>query len=388
MLMKSLLVPGIVETLSESVALRQHLHANPELGYEEFSTSDLVAEKLSAYGYEVHRGLGGTGVVGTLTKGNRTRRLGLRADMDALPIEEQTGLSYASKAPGKMHACGHDGHTAALLSAARYLARDDAKFEGTLNLIFQPAEESFGGARRMVEDGLFHLFPCDAVFAFHNMPGFPAGKIGLLPGTFMASSDTVNIRVLGRGGHGSMPHQTVDATLVAAYIVVALQSIVARNVDPRQMSVVTVGAMHAGQAPNVIAETAELHLSVRAYSPEIREQLRERITALVRAQAQVFGAEVEIDYQWRYPPLRNDPEMTRLARKVATDWLGEEGLIQNMEPLTGSEDFSFMLDACAGCYLVVGNGDGMVHTPRYDFNDEILPVAASYWVKLVEAFLI
>jgi hippurate hydrolase len=389
-LMKSLLHPGIVAHLDESVAVRHHIHAHPELAYQEFSTSDLVAAKLEEYGYAVHRGLGGTGVVGTLKKGNGSQRLGLRADMDALPINEQTGLAYASKTAGTMHACGHDGHTASLLAAAQQLAVTE--FDGTLHLIFQPAEEGLGGARRMVEDGLFKLFPCDAIFAFHNMPGYPVGKFGTLPGAFMASSDTVIIKILGNGGHGSMPHITVDAALVASYLVVALQSIVARNVDPRQMAVVTVGCLQAGNAPNVIAETAELRLSVRAYSPEVRAALRERITALAHAQAQAFGARAEVDYQWRYPALQNDPAMTEFAEQVVRDWLGEEGFMSNVQQLTGSEDFSFMLEQCPGCYLIIGNGEGeaggcMVHNPRYDFNDGVLPIAASYWIKLTESFL-
>lgn len=385
------LVPGIVEHLDDSVALRRQIHAHPELAYQEFATSDLVAQKLEEYGYQLHRGLAGTGIVATLKKGSGSRIIGLRADMDALPILEQTGLPYASRTAGTMHACGHDGHTATLLAAARHLATDSS-FDGTLRLIFQPAEEGLGGARRMVEEGLFQLFPCDAIFAFHNMPGFPAGRFGMLPNGFMASSDTVLIKVLGNGGHGSMPHLTVDATLVAAHIVVALQTVVSRHIDPRQMAVVTVGSLHAGNAPNVIAETADLQLSVRAYAPEVRQRLRERICELVEAQARVFGARVEIDYQWRYPALQNDAAMTGFARATLIEWLGEDALIADLQPLTGSEDFSFMLQACPGCYLIIGNGEGeqggcMVHNPRYDFNDAILPIGASYWVKLVEKFL-
>ena len=386
----SQLVPGILAHLEDSVAVRHHIHAHPELAYEEHATSDLVAEKLAAWGYDVHRGLGGTGVVGTMKKGTGVRRLGLRADMDALPIEEQTGLAYTSKHAGTMHACGHDGHTATLLAAARELK--DTDFDGTLHLIFQPAEEGLGGARKMIEDGLFEKFPCDAVFAYHNMPGYPTGKFGTLPGAFMASSDTVIIKILGHGGHGSMPHIAADAILIASYLVVALQSVVSRNVDPRQMAVVTVGSIHAGNAPNVIADTAELRLSVRAYSPEVRAALRERITALAHAQAAAFGAKAEVDYHWRYPSLQNEPGMTAFAESVARDWLGDDGMIDNVQPLTGSEDFAFMLEKCPGCYLIVGNGEGelggcMVHNPRYDFNDKILPVTASYWVKLTQRFL-
>lgn len=385
-------IKEIVDNLEEFVAIRHQLHRNPELGFEETETSNLVAEKLKNYGYEVHRGLGKTGVVGVLKKGHGAKSIGLRADMDALPVQEATGLPYASQSPGKMHACGHDGHTTSLLATARHLAQH-THFNGTVNLIFQPAEEGLGGARHMLEEGLLERFPCDAVFAYHNMPGMPAGQIGSLPGSFMTSSDTVNITVKGKGGHGSMPHLTVDATITAAYIAVALQSVVSRNIDPRKMAVVSIGALHAGTTSNVIAETAKLVLTVRAYDPAIRALLRERITAIATNQAAVFGAEVEIDYQWRYPALHNDPSMTELALDVAREWVGKEGLIEDLEPQTGSEDFSFILNKCPGCYLLIGNGatgaEGgeMVHTPRYNFNDKIIPVAASYWVRLVERFL-
>ncbi len=383
-------LPEIAESLPEMLALRHKIHAHPELAYEEFATSDLVCAQLEAWGYAIHRGLGGTGVVATLKKGKGGKSIGVRADMDALPIHETTGLPYASKLAGKMHACGHDGHTATLLAAARHLAKD-AKFNGTLNLIFQPAEEGLAGARKMMEDGLFEKFPCDAIFAFHNMPGFPVGKFGFLEGGFMASSDTVIVKVKGVGGHGAMPATTVDAVVVASYIVVALQTIVSRNVDPRQMAVVSVGSLQAGNAPNVIAGSAELRLTVRAFDPAVRAQLRDRITKIVNTQADVFGASAEIDYQWRYPPLQNEPAMTEFARQVAIEHFGEDSLIPDMKPLTGSEDFAYMLEVKPGCYFTIGNGDGeggcMVHNPGYDFNDAILPIGASYWVKLVEKFL-
>jgi hippurate hydrolase len=387
-------LPAIAEIAPEMVALRHQIHAHPELAYEEFVTSDLVAARLAEWGYEVHRGLGGTGVVGTLRLGQGKRRLGIRADMDALPIQETTGLPYASQVAGKMHACGHDGHTSILLAAARSIARE-ASFDGTLNLIFQPAEEGLGGGRRMVEDGLFERFPCDAVFALHNMPGFPVGKFGFKEGPFMASSDSVMVTVVGRGGHGSAPHLAADPVVAAAHIIVALQTIVSRNVDPRDMAVVSVGAIHGGDAPNVIPGSVQMRLTVRAYRPEIRAMLRERITELVQAQAATLGVKAEVDYHWRYPALVNDVESTRFARQVAADWLGEDGLLPALQPLTGSEDFSFMLEHCAGSYLIVGNGEGehhatggcMVHNPGYDFNDAILPIAASYWVQLTRRFL-
>jgi hippurate hydrolase len=386
--------PAIAQTADAMVTLRQHIHAHPELAYQEFATSDLVAERLNAWGYSVHRGLGGTGVVGTLQRGTGSKRIGLRADMDALPIQEATGLPYASTHAGKMHACGHDGHTATLLAAAQHLAQEPS-FDGTLRVIFQPAEEGLGGARKMIEDGLFEQFPCDAVFALHNMPGYPAGQFGFMEGAFMASSDTVVIHVQGRGGHGSAPHLAADPVVAAAHIIVALQTIVSRNVDPREMAVVSVGSIMGGNAPNVIPDSVELRLTVRAYNPAVRELLRERITELVSLQARTLGVTATLDYQWRYPALINDVEATRLARQVASDWLGEEHLIPGLQPLTGSEDFSFMLQKCPGSYLIVGNGMGehhgtggcMVHNPGYDFNDGILPIAASYWVRLVQAYL-
>ena len=387
-------LPGIRAIDQEMVALRRHLHAHPELAFEEFATSDLVAQRLAEWGYSVHRGLGGTGVVGTLRRGSSARVLGLRADMDALPIHESTGLGYASTVPGKMHACGHDGHTAILLGAARHIAKD-LVFDGTVHLIFQPAEEGLGGGRKMIEDGLFERFPCDAVFALHNMPGFPAGKLGFKAGSFMASSDTVLISVLGKGGHGSAPHLAADPVVAAAHIILALQTIVSRNVDPRDMAVISVGAIHAGDAPNVIPGQVDMKLSVRAFRPEVRAMLRERITEVVHAQAATLGVQARVDYHWRYPALVNDADATAFARKVASDWLGEDGLLHDLLPLTGSEDFSFMLEKCPGSYFIVGNGEGeqhgsggcMVHNPGYDFNDAILPIASSYWVKLAERFL-
>jgi len=382
--------PAIADIEDEMIALRHAIHAHPELGFEEFVTSDLVAERLAEWGYAVHRGLGGTGVVGTLKVGAGKQRLGLRADMDALPIQENTGLDYASRVPGKMHACGHDGHTAMLLAAAKHLAQSRS-FDGTLHLIFQPAEEGLGGARRMLDEGLFERFPCDAVFAMHNMPGFPTGKLGFRPGPFMASSDTVIIDIDGRGGHGAVPHKAIDPVVVCANVVLALQTIVSRNVPPLDMAIVTVGAIHAGEAPNVIPQTAQMRLSVRALRPEVRDLLEERIKTLVHAQASAYGATARIDYQRRYPVLVNDAQMTAFAQDVARDWLGEAGLIDDLAPLTGSEDFSFLLEQCAGSYLIIGNGDGeggcMVHNPGYDFNDDCLATGAAYWVKLAERFL-
>lgn len=387
-------LPAVRAILPEMVAERHHIHAHPELAFEEHATADRVAAYLESWGYSVHRGLGKTGVVGQLKRGTGAKTIGLRADMDALPIQETTDLPYRSTHAGKMHACGHDGHTTILLTAARVLAQEGG-FDGTLNVIFQPAEEGLGGGREMVKDGLFKQFPCDAIFGLHNMPGYPAGQFGFMAGAFMASSDSVFITVKGKGGHGSAPHQAADPVIAAAHIVLALQTIVSRNVDPRQMAVISVGAIHGGSAPNVIPSEVKLSLTVRAYLPEIRQMLRERITEVVTLQAKTLGVSAEIDYHWRYPALHNHAEQTAFARQVAVDWLGEQALIENLEPLTGSEDFSFMLQERPGCYFIVGNGIGdthrtggcMMHNSGYDFNDAILPVAASYWVKLVQAFL-
>jgi hippurate hydrolase len=388
------ILPAIQDMAKEMVEVRHQIHAHPELAFEEHATSDMVAACLKEWGYEVHRGLAGTGVVGTLKRGTGKMRLGIRADMDALPIQETTGLPYASQLPGKMHACGHDGHTAILLAAARSIAQDP-QFDGTLNLIFQPAEEGLGGGRVMVEQGLFKLFPCDAIFALHNMPGMPEGQFGFRAGAFMPSSDTVNITVRGKGGHGSAPHLSADPVVAAAHIVVALQTVVSRNVDPREMAVISVGAIHGGEAANVIPQNVTMRLTVRAFNPDIRAMLKQRITDLVQSQAQTLGVQADVDYDWRYPSLINDEASTAFAKQVALDWLGDKGVMPNLAPLTGSEDFSFMLQECPGCYLIVGNGQGehhhtggcMVHNPGYDFNDAILPIAASYWVQLVNAFL-
>ncbi|KPH01532.1 amidohydrolase [Pseudomonas sp. RIT-PI-q] len=382
-------LPGIAEMQDEMIALRHSLHAHPELGFEEFVTSERVARCLTQWGFEVSTGVGKTGVVATLKNGEG-RSIGLRADMDALPIQEATGLPYASRIDGVMHACGHDGHTATLLAAAKYLAQTRA-FNGTLQLIFQPAEEGLGGARKMLEEGLLERFPCDAIFAMHNVPGYPVGHLGFYSGPFMASADTVTINIIGNGGHGAVPHKAIDPVVVCSSIVIALQSIVSRNVNPQDMAIITVGSIHAGSASNVIPSSATMSLSVRALTPEIRQLLEVRITELVNGQAASFGARAEIDYQHCHPVLINHPEPTAFAREVAREWLGEGQLIDDLRPFTASEDFAFILEKCPGSYLVIGNGDGdsgcLLHNPGYDFNDACLPIGASYWVKLVERFL-
>ncbi len=377
----------------EFIAVRRDIHRHPELGFQEHRTSDLVAERLVQWGYAVERGLGGTGLVGQLRRGSGPKRLGLRGEMDALPIVEANGLAHASCHAGVMHACGHDGHTVMVLAAAKYLA-EKGEFNGTLNLIFQPAEEGLGGARKMMEDGLFDKYPCDAIFAMHNMPGHPQGRLLLRDGAAMASSDNVSITLEGTGGHGALPHRAVDPVVAAASIVMALQTIVSRNVDPLQTAVVTVGALNAGQAGNVIPQTASLQLSVRSLDRDVRELLEQRIKALVHAQAESLGVRASIDYRRGYPVLLNSPAETEFARQVALELLGPDRVELHARPLTASEDFAFMLEQVPGSYLLIGNGDGdsagacMVHNPGYDFNDANLPVGAAYWALLAQRFLV
>ena len=374
----------------EFIALRRDLHAEPELGFQETRTSALVAEKLRWYGYEVSLGLGGTGVVGTLRRGSGGKRLGIRADMDALPILETTGLAYASRRPGVMHACGHDGHTAMLLAAARQIA-EHGRFSGTLHLIFQPAEEGQGGALKMIEDGLFERHPCDAVFALHNAPGFPQGQLLFCDGAAMASSDYAKITLRGTGGHGAFPHHAADPVVAAASLVMALQTVVARNIDPLKTAVVTVGTLQAGTASNVIPGSASMELSIRALDRQVRDTLEQRIRELAAAQAASFGVVAEVDYQRRYPVLVNTPAETEFARQVALELLGPEKCQLKVPPVTGSEDFAFMLEKVPGCYLMIGNGDGddsrMCHHPGYNFNDANMGVGPAYWALLVERFL-
>ncbi len=378
--------------LQEFVALRRDIHRHPELAFEEHRTSALVADKLRGWGYAVTTGLGGTGVVGQLVRGQGTARIGLRADMDALPIDEATGAAWTSQRPGLMHACGHDGHTAMLLAAAQLLAHSQA-WSGTLNLIFQPAEAGGGGALKMMEDGLFERFPCDAIFAMHNMPGFAQGQLVFRSGPTLASSDYVTVTLHGHGGHGAMPHKATDVVVAAASTVMALQTLVSRHVDPLQPAVVTVGAIHAGDANNVIPASARLELSVRTLDPQVRVSVRERLHALITAQAQSFGVRAEIDWRPGYAALVNDPVQTERALAVAQKHFPSSQINPQGPMLTGSEDFAFMLERVPGCYLFIGNGsDGepggcMVHNPAYDFNDHNIGTGASYWIALVHELL-
>ena len=389
------LLDALRERADEFVGLRRDLHRHPELAFDEHRTAALVAERLRAWGYEVATGVGGTGVVGRLVRGQGRKRLGLRADMDALPIDEATGLAHASVHPGVMHACGHDGHTAMLLAAAEHLAVR-GRFDGTLHLIFQPAEEGGGGALRMMDEGLFERWPCDAVFAMHNMPGIAQGRLVLREGPAMASSDYATVTIEGTGGHGALPHKAADPIVAAASLVMALQTVVSRNVDPQQAAVVTVGALHAGRANNVIPAQATLELSVRALDREVRALLERRIRSLVTAQAESFGVRARIDWRSGYSVLVNTPAETAFARQVALELLGPERVTLQGDALTGSEDFAFMLERVPGSYLFIGNGTAgegcshgacMVHNPGYDFNDANIPVGAAYWVLVAERFL-
>ncbi|MFZ9467886.1 MAG: M20 aminoacylase family protein [Limnohabitans sp.] len=383
---------SLSERVGEFIALRREIHAHPELAFQEHRTAALVARKLTDWGYEVATGLGGTGVVGTLRRGRGSRRLGIRADMDALPITEATGHAWSSQTPGVMHACGHDGHTATLLAAARHLA-EHGDFDGTLHLIFQPAEEGAAGAVRMMDDGLFERFPCDTLFALHNMPGSPTGHFTFRAGATMASSDNVTITLQGIGGHGAMPHTTADPLVAASSIVMALQTVVSRNVDPLHTAVVTVGALQAGQANNVIPDQATLKLSVRALDPEVRSLLKQRIHELVTQQAASYRVRAAIDWQDGYAVLINDSACTTLAVELATRLFGAERVTPQGAPITASEDFAFMLQRVPGCYFFVGNGAAgtpgacMVHNPGYDFNDDIIADGAAFWSALVHEVL-
>ncbi|MGB3251733.1 M20 aminoacylase family protein [Buttiauxella gaviniae] len=390
--MTDFVIPEIKASEDEMIAIRHYLHANPELSLEEFKTSDLVAKQLESWGYKVTRGIGTTGVVGSLKKGDSNKSIGLRADMDALPIFEETNLPWASTVPGKMHACGHDGHTTILLAAAKYIASNACEFNGTVHLIFQPAEEAIGGADLMIKDGLFNRFPCDRVFALHNMPGLPTGKLGFYSGNFMASADTVKITIKGYGGHGAYPHRTVDPIVTGAALITALQTIVSRNVTPGETAIVTVGTFQSGIASNVIPDTAVMELTVRAMKPEIRDLLIKRIEELADFTAKSFGASCEVEVYDSYPVLINDDEQTAFARELAVEFFGKDAVLDKVLPSTGSEDFAFMLQERPGSYFLLGNGEKgdkggcMVHNPGYDFNDDIISTGASFFSRLVQTY--
>lgn len=375
----------------ELTALRRDLHANPEMGFNELRTSGIVAGALEALGIEVHRGIGQTGVVGVID-GQRTdsgRMIGLRADMDALPIVEENKMAYCSTQSGLMHACGHDGHTAILLGAAKYLAQN-RNFNGRAVLIFQPAEEGLGGAKAMLEDGLFEKFPCDAIYALHNWPALPAGMIGINPGAMMAASDRFEIKIEGRGGHGAHPYQTIDPIIVAAQLITAMQTIVSRNVHPVESAVISFGHIQAGNAaaPSVIPSHATLIGTVRTFSDDVQKIVESRMRKLVATIADAFGAKAELNYKRQYPATINTEQEANFLADIASDLFGEERVVRNLIPSMGSEDFSFMLQQKPGAYFRLGQGGAeqgkLLHNPNFDFNDEIIPMGSSMFAALVE----
>jgi len=375
------------EAQHEMRAWRRDIHAHPELGFEEKRTAELVASSLQSWGVEVHRGIGRTGVVGVLRSGKSSRSVGLRADMDALPIQEANTFAHRSRHEGRMHACGHDGHTTMLLGAAKYLAQT-RNFDGTVHLIFQPAEEGIGGARAMIEDGLFKRFPCQAVFGMHNRPGMPLGKFAVRAGPMMAGGAFFDIDVTGRGAHGARPESGIDSVLVAAHIATALQSIVSRNVRPVETAVLSVTQIHAGDAYNVIPQTARLSGTVRCFSNEVMKLIEENLKKISQGVAAGFGASARTDFRATFAPLINDAREAEFAAEVCAEVVGAQSVRRDPALIMASEDFSFMLAEVPGCYINIGNGDGEgaceVHNPAYDFNDAALPYGASFFARLVE----
>jgi len=381
------IVNRIAAMHADITAWRRDFHAHPELLYDVHRTAGTVAEKLKAFGCDqVVTGIGRTGVVGVIRgkRGGGDRVIGLRADMDALPIEEQTDLPYRSTTPGKMHACGHDGHTAMLLGAAQYLA-ETRNFAGTAVVIFQPAEEGGAGGKAMVEDGLMERFGIQEVYGMHNYPGMPAGTFGIRPGPMLAAADRLFIDIEGVGGHAAKPHAAVDTVLVGAQIVSQIQSVVARNVDPLDSAVVSICMFQAGHTDNVIPQTAHLRGTARSLTPEVRDLLEARLHEVVEGTARLYGARAKLTYSRDYPVTRNHPEQAAFAAGVAEQIAGKEGVDTSLVPVMGGEDFSFMLEARPGAFIFVGNGDSAgLHHPSYDFNDSIIPAGTSYWVRLVE----
>ncbi len=392
------LIDRIVKFRSEIQTIRRDLHAHPELCYEEHRTSDQVARLLADWGIEVHRGLGGTGVVGVLRNGGSRRSIGLRADMDALPIQESNRFEHASTHAGKMHACGHDGHTAMLLGAARYLA-ESRPFDGTVNFIFQPAEEGGGGAQKMIDDGLFARFPCDAVFGMHNWPGLKVGQFATVPGPMMASGNRFEITVTGKGAHAAMPHLGVDPVFVAVQIVQGLQGIVTRNKKPIDSAVLSITMIRAGEAINVIPDTAVISGGVRTFDAAVTDLIEQRMRSIAQLTAEAHGASAQVTFERYYPAVINDPQQAAFAAEVLEAMVGADNVLRDHEPTMGSEDFSYMLRVRPGAYIFIGNGDGshrlnghgagpcMLHNPSFDFNDELLPIGATFWVRLVQRHL-
>ena len=393
------LLPEIIDSSSAIQEIRRNIHAHPELRFEENRTSQLVAEALSSWGIEVFRGMGKTGVVGRLIGDlGPGKMIGLRADMDALPLQEHNTFSHSSKNPGKMHACGHDGNTAMLLGAAEYLS-NHRDFKGTVIFIFQPAEEGGAGAREMIKDGLFKQFPCDAVFGMHNWPGLAEGNFGVTAGPMMASSNTFEITIKGKGGHAALPHNSADPVLTGVQVVQALQSIVTRNKRPVDAAVLSVTQFHAGETSNVIPDSAFIGGTIRTFTLEVLDLMEQRLREIAEHTANAFDCHAEIIFSRNYPPLINHAKEVRFAGEVMKELVGEEQVDMDIDPTMGAEDFAFMLLEKPGCYVFLGNGDGdhrsvghgmgpcHLHNPSYDFNDALIPVGVSYWVKLTQRYL-
>lgn len=397
------LIAPLLADAAELTALRRDIHAHPELCFEELRTSELVAQRLTEWGIPVHRGLGTTGVVGVIQAGSSPRAIGLRADMDALPMTERNAFAHASRHPGKMHACGHDGHTTMLLAAARHLART-RHFDGTVYLIFQPAEEGGGGAREMIKDGLFERFPMDAIFGMHNWPGVPVGSFAVCDGAIMASSNEFHITLTGKGAHAALPHLGLDPVPVACQMVQAFQTIVTRNKKPIDAAVISVTMIHTGEATNVVPDRCEIQGTVRTFSLGVLDMIEQRMRDIAHHTAAAFGVQAHVDFRRNYPPTINHSAEVAFLREVMHEVVGPEHTL-NFEPTMGAEDFSFFLMEKPGAYFMIGHGDGdhrrdyvghdhghhlgpcTLHNPHYDFNDKLIPLGGSLWVRLAERWL-
>ena len=391
------LIESILADAAAITTIRRDIHAHPELCFEEVRTADVIAKALTEWGIPIHRGLGKTGVVGIVKNGTSNRAVGLRADIDALPMTEHNQFAHASTHPGKMHACGHDGHTAMLLAAARHLARH-RNFDGTVYLIFQPAEEGGGGAREMMKDGLFEKFPMEAVFGAHNWPGMAVGQFALKSGGVMASSNEFRIVIRGKGSHAALPHNGIDPVPIACQMVQGFQTIITRNRRPVDPGVISVTMIHAGEATNVVPDSCELQGTVRTFTFELLDLIEQRMKAVAEHTCAAFGATCEFEFTRNYPPTINHVKETEFARRVLGTVVGAQNVVE-FEPTMGAEDFSFFLQAKPGCYFMIGNGDGahregghglgpcMLHNPSYDFNDELIPLGATAWVRMAEEWL-
>ena len=380
-----MLVADIEAMQDELKAWRRDIHAHPELGFEENRTADFVAQKLQEFGVQVHRGVGKTGLVGVLREGNETRSIGLRADMDALPILEQNNFAHCSTHAGTMHACGHDGHTVMLLAAAKYLAAS-RDFRGQVNFIFQPAEEGLGGALAMIEDGLFERFPCDRIYAMHNGPGLPVGKFAAVPGVRTAAGAFFDVDIQGKGGHGAYPHLAIDPIPIAATLISALQTVVSRMISPNDSAVFSITKVHAGDAYNVIPDSASLSGTVRTFSMELMEKIEARVNALANSICEANGASADVSFRVLFHPVMNEAGATTFAGDVCSGLVGDANVIRSGAPGTGSEDFSFMTEKVPGCYVIIGNGEtsSSLHNPNYDFNDDALAYGGSFFARVVE----